>query len=175
MLAIPAIDRRPRFNWMARAASVAVLVGLASLVWYQSNQPETLEEYVAQHFGHDGELVISRASDDFDAGQVNRVLANFDATASDELAGKVGYIKVCPTLHGKGAHMVLASGDGPVTVIFMPDTEVASTTVIRFDAMSAQVVRLERGSAAIITPEGQSVQGIETLLRRSITPRSVDA
>jgi len=41
-------------HWMALAASVVVVVGIASIVLHQARQPTTVAEYVESHFNHDG-------------------------------------------------------------------------------------------------------------------------
>ena len=45
--------------------------------------------------------------------------------------------------------MVLATENGPLTVIYMPGTEVTDHEVLAFDGMEAMLVSLERGSAVI--------------------------
>jgi hypothetical protein len=174
VLAIPAAERRPRFSWMARAASILVLLGLVSVAWYQGRQPATVEEYVAWHFQHDGDRVLSMAQPDFDATTVTEIMAGFEVATSPELVSMVRYMKLCPTLHGKGAHMILATESGPVTVIYMPDTVVENATLVRFEGMTGRLIALASGSAAIIRPDGQSLDGLDTLLQGSIAKSTVD-
>lgn len=163
------------YRWMAMAASILVAVGVGTLAVYRANQPADLNEYVAEHYQHDGARVLARASEDFDRAEVNRLMARFDAQVGPELVGKVNFVKLCPTLHGEGAHMIVSSDRGNVTVIYMPDTEVTETRLVVFDEMQAQVIALEAGSAAIIGKAGDTDPTLAALLRTSITPLSAGA
>ena len=178
ILDIPAEEAAPRrsgFRWMAMAASLVVMVGAAWTIGYMAGQPETLEDYVVSHFRHDGDAVVGRMDPAFDPTEVNAVLASFGAEAGPALTSQVGYIKICPTLHAKGAHMVLATAEGPVTVIYMPETTVGEPVLLQFDGMQAEVITVGAGAAAIIAPEGQSPARVQTLLREQLQPLSADA
>jgi len=175
ILDIPGKARRPDHRWLAIAASVVLAIGVAGIAWYRAGQPGTVEAYVAYHYRHDGAEVLSKARRDFDRTEVNRILARFGMSAAPELVSHISYIKICPTLHGHGAHMVVATAEGPVTVIFMPDTTVTGPLTLRFDDMAARVVALASGSAAIIASPEQPVAGLDTLLRNDLTPVAADA
>jgi hypothetical protein len=90
-------------------------------------------------------------------------------TAS-ELEEVVSVIKYCPTPDGKGVHMVLNTNDGPVTVIYMPTTEVNDREVLQFDDLQAMLVSLEKGSAAIIGTGAQSISALYSVIQDSILP-----
>ena len=175
ILDIPGRARPAGLRWLAIAASVLLVIGAGGIAWYRASQPGTVQEYVAYHYRHDGADVLSKAKPDFDRTEVNRILARFGMNASPELVSQVSYIKICPTLHGHGAHMVLATAEGPVTVIFMPDTTVTSPVTVRFDKMAARVVALASGSAAIIASPNQPVGDLGALLRNDLTPIAADA
>ncbi len=167
-------QRMPR-HWMALAASVLLMAGAASIFWHQTRQPASLGQYVQSHYRHDGGTVLARAGSGFDPADVNRVMASVNATAGPELVGKVDFIKLCPGLDGTGAHMVLSSAEGPVTVFYLPDAEVGEARLVRFDAMEARLVSLDSGAAAIIGEPGQDHSGIEAILRRAIAAIENDA
>ena len=92
-----------------------------------------------------------------------------------EMDRMVGLIKYCPTPAGKGAHMVINTDQGPITVIFMPDTTVTDGDIVEFDGMKAQLVSLERGSAAIIGTLTQPVSSFHTLVQNAIVPLNLEA
>jgi len=154
---------------LAMAASVLVVLGIAAVALYRAGQPHTLAEYVEAHFNHDGYRFLAEASETFDRTEVNRIMAQFDTQAGPALVGRVNFIKVCPTPQGEGAHMVISSATGLVTVIYMPHTEVSEPTLLRFDEMEARVIALSTGSAAIIGAGDPDFTGIEALLKASIT------
>lgn len=163
----------PRWPWLAVAASILVTVGVVILNRAAAPGPAgDIEHYVRMHFTHDGQQVLARATDAFDPAELERVLAQLDIRSTEALAGRVRYVKFCPTPDGKGAHMVVQSDSGPVTVIVMPNTQVENSLLVRFDGHEASVFPLVSGSAAIIGDRGQQHAALQTLLREAILPRS---
>ena len=71
--------------------------------------------------------------------------------------------------------MVVNTDQGPMTIIFMPETQVADGDVVEFDQMHAYMVDLEHGSAAIIGRRSQPVKSLETLVRSSLKTSTVGA
>jgi hypothetical protein len=157
-------------NWMplALAASVLIAVGAAFIAFKQPAEWESIEVYLADHYQHDGVKAVARAAGNPNAPAVERILARLDASASQALAENIRFIKFCPTPDGRGAHMVLDTTQGLVTVIFMPHTDVTDGQVVSFDDMRAVLVSLNRGSAAIIANTGQGVENLPDLLRRNL-------
>jgi len=155
-------------RWYAMAASVLILVGVAGVSWWQLQQPSTIEEYVSRHFGYDGQKVLGMASADFDSAIIGEIMSSLDIKAEDQLANRIRFIKFCPTMEGRGAHMIVQTDEGPVTVIYMPGTEVIDRRIIAFGEMQAYLVAMETGSAAIIGRQDQSVSSIDRLVRDSL-------
>ena len=159
-----------RMRWpMALAASVLVAVGAAGMIWKMTPSWATVEEYVVDHYRHDGAKVIARA-DHAELEEVQAVLGAFDVEATPALAEIVGLIKYCPTPEGKGVHMVLNTQSGPVTLIYMPDTPVTDREQLTFDGNEALLVELESGSAAIIGSGEQNVGQYYATVHNSIVP-----
>jgi len=169
---IKAIGQQParKRNWMplALAASLIIAVGAAGLAWKQSRQWDSIEDYLADHYSHDGPALVVQATELVAEQDINRIMANLDAEAGQQLSGNIKFIKFCPTPDGRGAHMVVSTDQGPMTVIFMPGTQVTDGEVVRFDQMHALLVGLERGSAAIIGDQSQSVEKLEALIKDSL-------
>ena len=162
--------RRPvaRPRWYAIAASVLIMVGVAGISWRQAHLPKTIEEYVAVHYRFDGQDLIDKAHPGFDAEAISRIMSRLEMTLGVELADHIQFIKFCPTLDGLGAHMVVQTDLGPITVIFMPGTTVKDRRIIEFGTMQAYLVALEVGSAAIIGRQDQAVSTMDKLVRNSI-------
>jgi hypothetical protein len=78
-------------------------------------------------------------------------------------------IKYCPTPDGKGVHMVLNTEQGPVTLIYMPETEVIEGEMLRVDDVEAVLVSLPRGSAALLGVGIQQEPALVALVHDSIT------
>jgi len=159
-----------RRNWipLALAASLLVAVGAGGLYWKQTHYWDNVESYVAEHYAHDGTGVMGRASVKMPDGDIEKVLAKLDATAATPLSGHIMYIKFCPTPDGRGAHMVVSTDQGPMTVIYMPEIQVSEGEIVRFDQMHATLVNLEQGSAAIIGTQSQNVDGLVAMVRDSL-------
>ncbi|MDH3901746.1 MAG: DUF3379 domain-containing protein [Xanthomonadales bacterium] len=175
---IKGISQQPvrKRNWvpLALAASLLVFVGAAGLVWKQSNTWDSVESYVADHYSHDGNKTAAKAIDYLSDQEISKILAKLDAKADQELAGRIKLIKFCPTPDGRGAHMVVSTDQGPVTIFYMPKTQVTDGEMVEFDQMHALLVSLEHGSAAIIGEQSQNVENLVTILRNSLKTGLVD-
>jgi hypothetical protein len=154
---------------LAMAAGLLIAVGAAGLISQMDPSWGSVEDYVADHYRHDGATLLARADGEV-AGEVQSLLAEFDVAALPALAGIIGVIKYCPTPDGKGVHMVLNSERGPVTVIYMPHTPVTDRKAITFDDREALLVALKSGSAAIIGSPQQQISDLYALIQESILP-----
>jgi hypothetical protein len=176
---IKAIGQQPdrKRNWMplALAASLVIAIGAAGMAWKQSSQWDNVEDYLADHYSHDGPGLVARATELVAAQDINRIMADLDAEAGQQLTGSIRFIKFCPTPDGRGAHMVVSTEQGPMTIIFMPKTQVTDGEIVRFDQMQALLVSLEHGSAAIIGDQSQSVEKMEDIIKNSLKTGLVGA
>ena len=169
----PAKQRR----WMplALAASLLIAVGAVSMVWKQSQQWDNVEAYLADHYSIDGDALVAQATDIVSEQDIARIMASLNASADQQLSGRIKFIKFCPTPEGRGAHMVVSTDQGPMTIIFMPKTQVTDGEMVKFDQMHAFLVNLEHGSAAIIGKQSQAVESMEALVRESLKTGLVGA
>lgn len=168
-------ERRGLPGWLAMAASVFVIAGVVAVLLWPSPPPQDLGEYVRSHYLHDGPDVLARADQGMEAGEVDALFAALGAEAGPEFTAGVRYAKFCPTPDGRGAHMVLGTSEGPVTVIYMPNIEVDGPVLLEFDDVQAQVVALSRGSAAIIGAGEGAMRELKTRLETGIRPLAADA
>ncbi|NIP18100.1 MAG: DUF3379 family protein, partial [Xanthomonadales bacterium] len=169
-----AATRRPP-AWLAMAAGILLVAGVAGIVWLQGPRPTTVEEYVAQHHFHDGVHLLDRTAGTSDPDEAREILAGLGLDTDSLLAGRIAVIKYCPTMDGRGIHMVVNTENGPIQVIYMPATPVEDGKDFRFEQMHAHLVSLDRGSAAVIGSLGQPVTGLDALLRQSLTSRATGA
>lgn len=153
----------------ALAASLLIAVGAVALMWRMNSGWDSVQDYVVDHYRHDGAKVLARA-DEGVASDIGAMLAEFGVSASPELAGIIDVIKICPTPDGRGVHMVLNTEHGLVTVIYMPETQVNDREQLVFDNREAILVALRRGSAAIIGSESQHLSELYALVQDSILP-----
>jgi len=169
----PAKQRR----WMplAMAASLLIAVGAVGMVWKQSRQWDNVEAYLADHYSIDGDALVAQATDIVSEQDIARIMASLNASADQQLSGHIKFIKFCPTPEGRGAHMVVSTDQGPMTIIFMPKTQVTDGEMVKFDQMHAFLVNLEHGSAAIIGKQSQAVETMEAVIRESLKTGLVGA
>jgi len=166
--------RRRRFPaWIAVAASILLAFG-AFLVSERNGiiQPDTIEEYVAQHYHHDGERLMAKATAPVGMDKVEGIMDDWDLHAMPELVEKVVYIRRCVTMDGWGAHMIVRTDRGLLNLLVMPRTPVSDRQLVEFDGMQAHLVSLGGASAAIIGRPDQDVAGLDSLVRNAITPLS---
>ena len=168
--AIPAQGLQRRNWWpMALAASLLIAVGAAGIGWQMTRGWESVEAYVMDHYRHDGVKMVARSLE-APSGDVHEILAGFGLDAEPQLADIVSIVKYCPTPEGKGVHMVLDTENGPLTVIYMPGTEVADREVLAFDGVEAMLVGLENGSAVIIGPKDLALDPYYAVVHDAIVP-----
>lgn len=165
-----------RKSWLPAALAAGLLLAItaAGLSWRASHRWDTVEEYVIDHYYHDGVKMLAEARsgqvEPTEAADLQALFAGFEAQAAPAFADLVGVIKVCITPDGKGIHMVLNTGAGPVTVIYMPETGVEDRESFEFDGQQALLVRLQHGSAAIVAAGPQNVGDYYALVQDSILP-----
>lgn len=152
---------------MAVAAALLIAVGAAGVSWQMTPSWDSVEDFVVDHYRHDGDKLVAQALEK-GYGDVHEVLAEFNVDATPELAGIIGVIKYCPTPGGKGVHMILNTESGPVTVFYMPETDVSDREMLSFDDKEAVLVDLEKGSAVIIGSGSQRVENYYAVVHDSI-------
>ncbi len=162
-------ETTPWWRSMALAAGILIAIGAAGITWNMNRGWDSVDEYLADHYSHDGPGLVARAGDKT-SKDIQAIFALFNVEAAPELAKTVSIIKYCPTPDGKGVHMVLNTDQGPVTVIYMPATEVNDHETLEFDGMQALLVSLEKGSAAIIGTGSQSISSFYSVVQESIIP-----
>lgn len=158
--------RQHRRRPLALAASLLLTVGAAIVAWQWRPGWDSVEDYVVDHYRHDGPRLLAR----FEAGvrpPLDELLAEFRLAVAPEMADIIGVVKVCPTPAGRGLHMVLETPRGPLTVIYMPQTAVDDGATLAFDGLEAMLVDLPSGSAVIV---GHRVGDYYAMVHDSLQP-----
>jgi hypothetical protein len=167
-----------RNHWWPAALAAGLLLAItaAGLSWRAGHRWDSVEEYVIDHYYHDGLKMLAEAGSGrvapTEAEDLRALFAGFGAQAAPAFAELVGVVKVCITPDGKGIHMVLNTEGGLVTVIYMPNTGVEDRESFEFDGQRALLVQLEHGSAAIVGAGQQNVGDFYALVHDSILPLS---
>jgi hypothetical protein len=169
-------DASGRKRWWpaALAAGMLLAIAAAGLSWRASHRWDSVEEYVVDHYYHDGVKMLAEAGSGpfapVQAADLQELFAAFEAQAAPVFMELVGVVKVCVTPDGKGIHMVLNTADGLVTVIYMPATGVEDRQSFEFDGQQALLVQLQHGSAAIVSAGQQDAGALYALVQDSILP-----
>jgi predicted anti-sigma-YlaC factor YlaD len=79
--------------------------------------------------------------------------------------GEVTYATLCPMASGKAMHIVVATPNGPVTLLLLPsDTTRRRRTLVESDGMTAIAIPAARGSIAIVAKSREQALAIENAL-----------
>lgn len=149
---------RRRGGWMALAASLVIGIMVMLGFDYQTADA-TLEHVVLQHVND--ELHHLKDDYDLDITKLNLVLRNYGAEV-DSLSGRrIHYAGACQIRRHQGAHLVVGSEQGPVTVLFMPGEFVDARKPLKDKRFQGVIVPVENGSMAILGEDPKEVGRLE--------------
>lgn len=156
----------------AVAAVLALAVALTTFMLLPGNSAVDVRQHVAWHWQHDGPQVLAASAGGLqaDPDHVQLVLAEFGVELEPHLLAQVRLTKFCPTPDGAGAHIVLATEDGPVTLYYMPRTRLPSspTSIPLEGGMEAVALNVERGSLAVIAEAGTDTPELARRIARQL-------
>jgi len=157
-------QHRPELPWMlATAAAVTLAIGVVAIQMIPGpdEHPHHSGDVWAQlteHWQYDGQqALVASQTVDSRPEDVEALLTGLGIDADPDLIARVRLGKICPTPGGEGAHLVLTTDDGPITLILMPRTEAPPlpSSQILSDGKEAWLVALENGSMAVIADPDQ--------------------
>lgn len=157
-----------RNHWMfAVAASALLVIGVG--LFFVANKPSSdLEKFINEALLMEPAVYMSDA--EIPQAELAPLFASIN-TAMDGHLGQVHFMKLCPTLNGKGARMVVMNEmNQPITVLYMPNSPIEQAINMQMDGFTGKVVALEQGSAAIIARPHQSTAQVEYALVNSLKP-----
>ena len=152
-------------GWLAMAASLALALAVSLFLLRDAAPPVDggMAEHLAWHWDHDGPTVLAAArSVPTPPGRVQALLDGFGVQLAPDLLADVRLSKICPTPDGAGAHLVLSTPDGPVTLYYMPRTTVPGSgdAYPLADGMRAWVFNVERGSVALVAERDRDLPAL---------------
>jgi len=168
-----ASSRRKMPVFLAAAAALVLSVGVSLFVLLDSEVPgqHDLAEYMAWHWELDGPRAMSTSHHATDADQVRRVFGELGVHVEHALADSIRLAKFCPTPDGAGAHVVLETDEGPVTMFYMPRSQApdAPRQVELPDGMVGWLINLERGSMALIAEADRDTRELADQIQRKLS------
>jgi hypothetical protein len=137
---------RPR-RWLALAASVAGVALLSAALW--SFYPrEALASALVAHMRHEPQAWANRAV--LPQAEVAAVLARSGVELAPG-AAEVSYVQSCWFRGRHVPHLVVRTGDGPMTVLLLPREHVAAQTLVDEGGYRVLIVPAAHGAIAILT------------------------
>lgn len=156
-----------RNQFFAVAASAILMLGAGLFFWHNS-QINELEKFINESLRNEPSVYLSKS--ELPQNTLKPLFASINTTIDGEL-GDVHFMKLCPTLNGKGARMVVMNElNQPITVLYMPNSPVDEAINMELQGLSGKIVALEQGSAAIIAKPNQSTAQVETSLVNALKP-----
>jgi hypothetical protein len=165
---VPRAGTRPR-RWPALAAIAASLV-LAAGAWLglRSAAPPgvagPLAAEIVAHIHHEPAALVVTA-DRAPQAAVDAVLQRAGASFTAPV-GQVSYAKLCPFRGRMVAHFVVQGERGPVTVLLLPDEQLAGPLPFREGEFSGTLVPIEGGGAVAVV--GQPDEPLELIRERFV-------
>ncbi len=151
----------------AIAASMVLVVGVGFFMLTNNNESD-LEKFINEALMMEPAVYMSE--NEIPQDDLAPLFASIN-TAVDGNLGKVHFMKLCPTLNGKGARMVVMNDlNQPITVLYMPNSPVDEAISMQMEGFKGKIVALEQGSAAIIARPHESTAQIETALVNTLKP-----
>ncbi len=156
-----------RSSYLAIAASAILFFG-AGIFFLSDSQSSDLEKFINEALMMEPAVYMSEAEIPHD--ELASLFASIN-TAIDGDLGQVHFMKLCPTLNGKGARMVLMNDlNQPITVLYMPNSPIEEAISMQMEGFKGRIVALEQGSAAIIARPHESTAQIENALIKALKP-----
>ncbi|MFK7955420.1 MAG: DUF3379 family protein [Lysobacterales bacterium] len=155
-------------TWLAMAAAVLVLVGVASVLLPGASPVDAYarEAFIA-HLGHPEPGALS-SEDAISADAVILAFANQGIAMRDALAD-VTYMSPCVIGEKKGMHLVVTEKSGDqITVMMMPGEGLESSHNFSVETMTVQMVPTNAGALALFGHQGQDLSPLGRELVRDI-------
>jgi len=151
----------------AIAATLFLSLLIVSTTWY-IKQPGYVEKFVINAVKMEHNVALSEQPIPTD--KVEKIFASFHAKVGEDL-GQVRFIKICPTPEGNGVHLVVDTDTGPVTILYMPKTQLNKERIeFDFDRSKGTLVAMESGAVALIADSRQQLAFVESKVHKNIFP-----
>ncbi len=144
---------------------LGVLSGFLAKGWYDFGS-DTLEQIVLQHVND--ELYHLGDRENLSIQQLNSVLKDHGNKIQALPGRTINYAGACPIRNNQGAHVIVDSASGPITVLFMPGEFVGQRSHVNDERFHGVIIPTEQGSMAIIAEDPQQIEQLERELAAQI-------
>jgi hypothetical protein len=156
------IDRR---RWLALAASIVAGVLVGTLLWVAGPQ-NSLARDLVDHLVHEPDaLVVTDRPED--AEVLGKVLERGGIRLRSEI-GTVSYANTCLFRGRRVPHLVVQTGDGPVTVMVLRHERPARPVGFDEQGHSGRIVPVGPGSIAVIGDAGVDLEEVASAVTEAV-------
>lgn len=158
-----------RPQWLAVAAMVILLVGLAGWLNFQwtdqGNRLSGLQTAVLNHITD--ELDYLHEDRNVQTADIANLLIPFGGRLDGNL-GRVNYLGRCNIRKQAGIHLVVPGQQGSVTILLMPGEHVDTEMDVSSSRFSGRIIPTNYGSIAVIGEHGEALENISDSIIRTI-------
>ena len=163
---LPSRRSLPKPRWFALAASVMLAAVIGVRMFAVDVDSVSLADEVLAHLDHEPAALVVSTTPVTDALLANVVPAN--VAHMDHGAGLITYARSCE-INGKTVpHLVIQGEHGPVTILLMPEEEIAAAQTLDGDNIHGVILPVGNGSIAIIGARDEPLERIEKSVLSSV-------
>ena len=151
--------------WIGLAASLVLGLGVGLLTWWSAPHGGIAQDLLA-HIQHEQVSLVS-TDERVPYQRLERVLRKSRMAMPDGLA-EVSYARSCIFRGRLVPHLVIQGEKGPVTVMILPDLEVAGPTSFSEQGFFGTILPAATGSIAIIAGEKSDLKEVSEPIVRSL-------
>ena len=156
----------PKPRWFALAASVMLAAVIGVRMFVVGVDSVSLADEVLAHLDHEPAALVVSTTPVTDARLASVVPAN--VAHLDHSAGLITYAQSCE-INGKTVpHLVIQGERGPVTILLMPDEQIAAAQTLDGDNVHGVILPVGDGSIAIIGARDEPLERIEKSVLSSV-------
>jgi hypothetical protein len=161
-MAVVGLDRR---RWLALAASIVAGVLVGTLLWVGGPQ-DSLARDLVEHLAHEPEALVV-TDRPMDAARLEEVLERGGIRLRPEI-GTVSYANTCLFRGRRVPHLVVQTGDGPVTVMVLRHERPARPADFDERGHAGRIVPVGPGSIAVIGVAGVDLEEVTSAVTEAV-------
>lgn len=164
---LPVRKRSKAPIWFALAATVVLATSISLRMSGLFESYDSLADEVLAHIDHEPyalRVTDVAVSDERLARAVPASLATYQRGES-----LITYAQPCVINGNSVPHLVVQGQTGPVTILLMPNEQVAEATVVENAGLKGVILPVGEGSIAIVGPRDEPLEAIKTNVLNSVT------